>query len=795
MNRQTFFLLLLNISVSLAYPYEGFPFSEQLPDIARVGEDYEFVMNSQTFKSDNDETIQYEAYNLPSWLTFDTSSLQFSGSPTDDDDTGKLNFILQGTDSQGSLNQSCSIYLSDQPSPQLNSDDLIISQLEDMGTTNGYNGIVLDPETSFTLKFDSDTFELPSSSENSIVAYYGKSSNRTSLPSWCFFDSDSLTFSGTTPAVNSENAPSLEFELTLIATDYSGYSAVYSDFQIIVGGHTLYLNTSDGYNNTVTTNAGDDFSIDLPLDDVYLDGNVINSDDIGNIEVYGGPSWVEIDDNSKLSGTVPDDQTSNIVVNVTLYDTYGDSVFMDFYINVVHEIFSVDSLSNVTVNDGTFLQYTLPSSYFTNESATDIDVTFDETWLTFYHSNNTFTGNVPRDFKNALIEIDASINSLSETKSFYMIGKPKSSSSRRSSSTRSSSMRSSSSARSSSISRSSTKSHLPSATISISSTISSSSGSSSIVAATSSSSPTIVSDNSNANNKKKLAIGLGVAIPLFFILFALIIIFFCCCGKRRKNKNDDNEKNNDNSTNGGGAGAAPYMMKQQSSSNTTVTSARMLAEKNLTNLEKGTSSSDQSSYYSVAQSTLTGSDHNLYQAAKHQYSTDALLGAGGITGTSGSGSGSNRNSNTNSGIFNSWRKSSVGNNLQARDSLSSLATVGTNEFLTVNMINENKLRKSQMIFPKMSKLRNINRTSDSMFDSSGGSNPNNETSSSSSLREEDDNNIINSRDGSSNTISSEAQLVGFENSGSASRKIQREKKSFRAELYNINDDEFDSSSN
>ncbi|GAV29937.1 hypothetical protein PMKS-003443 [Pichia membranifaciens] len=659
-----------------------------------------------------------------------------------------------------------------------------------MGTTNGYKGIILKAQDAFTIQFDSDTFQLPSSSSNKIVAYYGKSANRTSLPSWCFFDADTLTFSGTAPFVNSVNAPSLQFDLTLIATDYTGYSAAYSDFNIVVGGHELFLNASDGFNNIVKTNPGDTFSVDLPIDDIYLDDKQIEADQISNLVIYNGPSWVHVENNTQLAGTVPSDQTTNIVVNVTLFDTYGDSLFMDFDINVVHEIFAVDSISNVTVTDGSLFQYTLPDSYFKNKTATELDAVFTDSWLTFYHSNNTFVGKVPDDFKSTVIELDASMNSMKQVKKFYLTGKPKSSSSSRKSSSKLSSSSKASSSKKSLSSRVSSSSRISSSRPSFSAKLSSSktmssygsassfataafSSSSSVASATSSSSSLLNQNkNSDADTKKKLAIGLGVAIPIVAILSALLL-FFCCCAKNRRKNQGEEGDTGDHPPPGSGA---LYMTKEQGSSNATITSARVLAEKNLTNLEKD---GDDSSYYSVAQSTLTdGSNHNLYQAAKQQASTDQLL----VDPNS-------SNSNNNSGIFNSWRRSSNGN-LKTRDSLGSLATVATNELLTVNMINEAKLRKSQMIYPKMSKLRNINNSSDSMFNSEGTANllaTNN--NSLATLREEANKYPI-SRDGSSQTISSsEAQLVGFKDSGSVSRKIQREEKSCQGELYNIGDDD------
>lgn len=776
-----------NVVRVLADPYVGFPFDEQLPDIARIGENYNFIINSQTFKS-NDESskIKYEAFDLPEWLSFDSTSLSLSGLPGDDQNSGKIDFILQGSDNQSSSNQSCSIYLSNQPSPQLNNDNTVMQQLESIGYTNGYNGIILTPQEPFKITFDKNTFEIPSSSNNEIIAYYGKSANRTSLPSWCFFDESSLTFSGVAPAINSVDAPSMEFDLTLIATDYQGFSAIYSDFSIVVGGHSLYIKNSTYYEASIMTNVGDSFQIDLPIDEIYLDDDLIQSNQIESVQNYNGPSWVEIVDNSKIIGTVPSDQTSNTVVNVTLFDIYGDSIFMNFDINVLHNVFAIDSISNITANDGSFFKFTLPDSYFLNETATELSVSFDADWLTFYHSNNTFIGQVPQNFDYVLVELDATINNMKQSMKFFIVGKPLTSSSlsfyssSSSSSSRSSSMYSSKITSSASF-VSSNYSSMISLTKSFTTSDQSSTSTTSL-STIPTSSDTLVSPNNNnkgtnSDTKKKIAIALGVAIPLIAIIVAGIFIFFCCCAKRRKNSNDDDEKPDDPPTNS-------MFMNQPNTSNSTLTmdttSARFLAEKNLNNLEKDDDL--QSSYYSNAQSTLTDeSNQNLYTSANQQMSTDHLLGK-------------HNQSNTDSGIFNSWRKSSNGN-LMTRDSLNSLATVATSDLLTVNVVSNDKIRKSQMMLPSLSKLRNINNSTDSLFDTE--TNRTNSKDFNFNLPPLDENEQENtfSRDSSYNSLNSEAQLIGFENCGSCSKNIQREEKSYHAEIYNANnyDNESDSS--
>lgn len=628
----------LSLAVALAnvdaWPYIGFPIDQQLPQIARIGEDYSFTLNTQTFKSDVSDSITYKAYNLPDWLNFNEDSLNLSGLTTGSDD-GVIEFILQGTDSQGSLNQTGQLYVSKDASPYINPTDSIIQQLQSIGETNGYNGIVLQPNDAFKIEFSMDSFLVPSSSPVETLTYYGKSGNRTSLPSWCFFDSTSLTFSGQAPTINSVNAPSLNFDLTLIATDEKGYTAVYQDFSIVVGGHSLILNSTD-YQNSVNTSVGEHFEIKLPLTDILLDGKQIGSGEIANVEIYDQPDWVSIDDKSSIVGTVPEDQSSNVILNVTLYDNYGDYILMNFGVDVVHDIFK-SQLPDIEAQRGEFLEFQLDKDSFNNLTAVTIEPEFNSDWLRFFHSNNTFVGQTPDNFNSMEIEISASLGSIVETEKFKVIGKGTVSSSRRSSS----------------MSRTaSTTSHTGTTKSSSTSTTTTGTSNSSITSG--------VAVNKSTSNKKALAIGLGVGIPVGVIILILILLIWFGIipifkSRRREDPVDEEVDTSYGSGDTGEGGSG--------------TSATIVNNANLEKLE--------SDGYSTGDDEKTFEDAVMYQTP--QYSTDQLL-------------------NEPKGVFNSWR---------ARDSTNSLATVATNDLLTVNMVETHNARRSQLNIFKGESMQNL----------------------------------------------------------------------------------------
>ncbi|KAG7755508.1 hypothetical protein KL911_001565 [Ogataea haglerorum] len=624
-----------------ATPYSGFPFSQQLPDVARVGEEYAFTINKDTYRSD-EGAVSYSTDNMPGWLRFDESSLTFSGIPSSSDATDSLSFDLIGTDSSGSFNQSVSIVVSKEAGPELKTS--IFPQLQAMGNTNGYDGLIIEPQKSFEVRFSNDTFQMSSGSSNNIVAYYGKSLNRTSLPSWCYFDEDTLTFSGTAPAINSDIAPSQEFGFILIATDYEGYTGTYGTFYLLVGAHELTTNVSDTLQINVT--AGKSFSVDVPLQDVQLDGQSVSWQNISSVKLYEAPSWVQLDSNNRLTGDVPEDQDSNELVNVTVTDVYGNQVFLDFEIDVYSNIFTVKDLPDVNATRGDFFVYSLPSSAFSNLNDTNIKANFSNaTWLTYYYTNHSFAGLVPDTFGNLKVTIEATMNSLDDSREFNIrgIGTVHSTSSSQSSSSTASSS-------------SSSGSHTGMSTSSVFASPSATSGSGS---------------KAGSSNKKNLAIGLGVALPLAAILGALLI-FFCCWRKRKSNNDEEDDKAKKSTFYINPQGTAETLKNDAEGDN-----AKRLSALNVLKLDESGVRDDSSSLTNVESNHSRS--HSLYNEAMNHQSTDELI------------------SGRSQKITKSWRNGA--SEWKPRDSLTSLATVATTDLLTVRVADDpNMQRKSQSIF-------------------------------------------------------------------------------------------------
>ncbi|CDR37688.1 CYFA0S01e14994g1_1 [Cyberlindnera fabianii] len=694
-------------NVVLAIPYAAFPFDEQLPTVARVNQAYTFQINNETFLSSTG-TVQYYAEDLPSWLSFDSGSRTLSGTPSEDDKTDSATFTLVGADDSGNYTSKCSLVVSDSTGPEASTKFTVLNQLADYGQTNGIDSVVLSPGEVFNITFDSKTFD----SDDTIKAYYGRSSDRTPLPNWLFFDSSNLRFSGVAPPANSEIAPGFKYSFMFIATDYAGYAGNWVDFGITIGAHELTTTLKDAIH--INGSAGDSLSYAIPLESVYEDGVAVTSSNITNAVLNGAPSWLSLNDFT-LSGEVPDDydQSDASTFNVTLYDSYSNSVTLFFFIESISSLFAVDSFKYSNATKGSYFQYYFLPSDFTDFENTNVTVEFgdDSDWLSFHESNLTINGETPDDFDETTVTVIASSKGTDDEMDFKIYGvDPINESS------------------SSSRSHSSTKTSSHSAT----STASATSSTSEPTATESDSSASSGHKKSSGVNKKALGIGLGVGLGGAALIIAALLIF-CCCYKKRNNKDKDVESsspnisgpilgNPANGPNGrspvaggiGAVGAAGYMTSPGSSSSSMTNDEKAdwnepqrlgalnvlkLDEKDYYEHDSGTSSTTNVASFDSIHDDESGDDthSSVYQDALQAQSTDMLMGPPAETHVHTRHAGNSQPMTT---AKKSWRQT-IDSRFN-RESLNSLATVSTNELFSVRLAEDDDIerdpRKSNLNF-------------------------------------------------------------------------------------------------
>ncbi|RLV83389.1 Axial budding pattern protein 2 [Meyerozyma sp. JA9] len=563
--------LLLFVRAVAASIYLGFPFSEQLPNVARVDQSYTFTMANTTYKS-SDGTVSYSASNLPKWLSFDSGSRTFTGTPSNSD-VGTFEITLAGTDSSdgSTISNNYSMIVSDDKGLHLSSPDVMFTQIARYGDTNGNDGLVVKQGQQFSLKFDSSVFESDSGATRSIVAYYGRSQDRGSLPNWINFDSNTLTFSGTVPYVTSENAPSVEYGFSFIASDYKGYAGSEGIFKLVVGGHQLStsLNETIKLNGTLRSEIDEQVPI---LSSVFLDGNHISRDNISTAYGEDLPDYLHFNsDNFTITGEFPDKSTFDNFT-IIVHDVYGNSVELPYSIDAIGSVFTVKDLPDVNATRGQFFSYQLMKSIFTDYNDTKVSVALDNaSWLTYHQDNMTFNGMTPKKFDSVTAKITAESDYDEETKSLNINGVDKTTTS-------------------SSSSASATSSSSPSST------------------STSSSAPVSSHKKASGVNRKALAIGLGVGIPGFLLLLAALIFLICLCRRRRNTHNDSDNPEADMSN----TTATGFAANEKGTSEDTARQAGVLGALK-TNMDANSTSSsithvdshsDEDRYYDAAEKPL-----------------------------------------------------------------------------------------------------------------------------------------------------------------------------------------------
>lgn len=501
-------ILLLIAACAQCSLYVGFPFPEQYPNVARVNQPFNFQMANITYKS-TAGTVKYSASNLPDWLQFNGDSRTFSGFPTDKDVSDSVTITLNGEDSAdgSTILQNYTLVVSADAGLELSSYDVVFTEIAQYGQTNGENGLVVKPGEQFDIKFDKQTFKLFPNSTRPIVAYYGRLSDRLSLPNWIKFNSDDLSFLGTVPYVTSDIAPSISYGFTFIATDYYNYAGAEGQFKLVVGAHQL----STSLNETIKVNGTleSDFNITVPvMSSVYQDGNLVSKANISTVYSDNLPPYVTLDSaNYVLHGQFPKSSTFDNFT-IVVRDNYGNEVDIPYLFDALGSTFTVSSLPSVNATRSQWFNYQLMDSLFTEGNKTNVTVKYQNAdWLSYVNKNKTLQGSVPKYLGNVSITVVANNEFDSDSKSFNLVGVD-----------------------SKSVVTTSTSS-------SATSTSSSSSTPKSSLAA--SSTTAVPGKKSHSSNKKPLAIGLGVGIPCFVILCGLLLFF--CCFHRRQNKEGEDE--------------------------------------------------------------------------------------------------------------------------------------------------------------------------------------------------------------------------------------------------------------
>ena len=343
---------------------------------------------ADTFVDDEDSSLTYSALEqgqaiLPGWLSFNSTTRQFSGTPAQSD-IGTYTIELTAEDSGG----------------------LTISDTFDIAVVNTNDAPTVDnpipdrsatEDAAFTYQFALNVFSDIDPADS--LTYSAVESGQLSMPSWLNFNPTTRVFSGT-PG-NDEVG---EWDISVTAEDQSGATAT-DEFTITVS------NMNDG--PTVENPIPDQGATEDVLFTYQFAVNVFGDIDVGDSLTYNAvesgqtsmPSWLSFNpDTRTFSGTPGNDEVGTWTIRVTAEDQTGAAIHDEFDV-VVSNVNNAPTVAN-PVPDQDAYEDALFSYQFPLSTFDDIDdgdsLTYSAAengqaslpgWLSFDADTRTFSGN------------------------------------------------------------------------------------------------------------------------------------------------------------------------------------------------------------------------------------------------------------------------------------------------------------------------------------------------------------------------------------------------------------------
>ena len=367
-------------------PQLAFPINSQVPPVAYTDQPYSFSFSPSTFQSP-DSSLSYSINNGPAWLSLDSDTRTLQGTPTAAD-VGAPQFQLTATDDDGSASSSVTLVVLQ--NADITPGQPILQYLEAAGVISAPDTLVLKSLVAFEIAFSPAVF----SGLSPNTAYYATSSNSSPLPPWIQFESQDLTFSGTTPPLVSPRASQQTYGIRLSASNAIGFSEAAISFQIAISYHTFAFASVE---QDVNLTAGQDLSIPSILTDLQLDGAQISSTQLASVN-SNAPAWLVLNATDiSFSGTPPSDFRA-VNVSVRAIDTFGDVANM----TLVLQSQTTDATSSrlqtlkATAIAGQQFSYELNASVFGGSKHISVDFGNTSEWLSFSSENLTFYGTVPK---------------------------------------------------------------------------------------------------------------------------------------------------------------------------------------------------------------------------------------------------------------------------------------------------------------------------------------------------------------------------------------------------------------
>ncbi|KPA17908.1 Dystroglycan-type cadherin-like domain protein, partial [Candidatus Magnetomorum sp. HK-1] len=368
--------------------------ANSLPDqITDEDEAFNFTFNDNTFYDmDSNDTLSYTALlangnMLPSWLTFNSSTRTFAGTPTNDDVGSFTVKVIAADNSNASVNDFFMIIINN-----INDAPIVANPIPDK---------VAYEDRAFDFTIDDETFNDVDISDT--LSYSAVLEDNSALPSWLSFSETTKTFSGfpTNDHVGILN-------IKVFATDRSS-ETVFDVFMLTVNNEN---NRPVLVNELPDQNVNEDSLLNFTFKE-----DSIQDIDTNDILTYNAkmenendlPSWLNFDsDTRNFSGTPTNDDVGTITVIVTAIDGAYSTV-SDFFIITVHNTNDAPTvameIADQSINEGILFDFTFDENIFAEVDLNDsllYSASLDDgnalpSWLSFDKETRNFKGTPTND--------------------------------------------------------------------------------------------------------------------------------------------------------------------------------------------------------------------------------------------------------------------------------------------------------------------------------------------------------------------------------------------------------------
>ncbi|RYY76393.1 MAG: DUF4347 domain-containing protein [Gammaproteobacteria bacterium] len=349
---------------------------------------FNFQVASNTFNdSDVGDTLTYTAQlngggALPNWLTFNTATGTFSGTPTNTD-VGTITIDVTANDgNSGTVTDTF---------------NLVIANANDSPTvTNAIPNQNATEDSAFNFQVASNTFN--DSDVGDTLTYTAQLNGGGALPSWLSFDSVTRTFSGTPTNTNVGTV-----SIDVIADDGNG-GTVTDTFNIVIA------NTNDA--PTVANAIPNQNATEDSVFNFQFASNTFNDVDVGNTLTYtaqlngGGalPSWLTFNATTgTFSGTPINANVGTLSIDVTATDGNGGTVTDTFNLVIANANDAptvANAIPNQNATEDSAFNFQFENNIFSDIDAGD-SLSYSAqlnngsalpAWLNFNAATRTFSG-------------------------------------------------------------------------------------------------------------------------------------------------------------------------------------------------------------------------------------------------------------------------------------------------------------------------------------------------------------------------------------------------------------------